>query len=146
MRVLAHLACYPGLTCFELARALQFTPRLPPTGRCSDAPVAFCLERLAESALAVSVDEPCRFGDFGKHKFRRLWYAIGPDGLPVRRPDVPQPASADDGGGCGTYAGYQRHIRRKETPCRPCNDARIRYRGEWREQASRAKRPVKVPA
>jgi hypothetical protein len=33
--------------------------------------------------------------------------------------------------GCGTYAGYQTHIRRGTPTCRPCKDAAAVYRAEW---------------
>ena len=33
---------------------------------------------------------------------------------------------------CGTCSGYARHIRKKETPCRPCLDARGQYQREHR--------------
>lgn len=52
------------------------------------------------------------------------FYAI-PDELPPLRPrlDIPEH---------GTYSGYARHIRKKETPCRPCLDARGHYQREYR--------------
>lgn len=34
---------------------------------------------------------------------------------------------------CGTYSGYQRHIRAKETPCHPCKCARAEYTRNYRK-------------
>jgi hypothetical protein len=28
---------------------------------------------------------------------------------------------------CGTYAAYRRHLRKRETPCQPCRDAKAAY-------------------
>jgi hypothetical protein len=40
---------------------------------------------------------------------------------------------------CGTYGGYQAHLRRKETPCQPCRDAAAEYQRNWRmNEAKRA--------
>lgn len=33
---------------------------------------------------------------------------------------------------CGTYSGYQKHIRDKSTPCYPCKAARAKYTREYR--------------
>lgn len=33
---------------------------------------------------------------------------------------------------CGTYSGYQKHIRGKETPCYPCKAARAEYTRNYR--------------
>lgn len=33
----------------------------------------------------------------------------------------------------GTYAGFMRHYRRKETPCEPCRQARNTYMARYRE-------------
>lgn len=33
---------------------------------------------------------------------------------------------------CGSYAGYQRHIRRKEPTCEPCRKANAVYVAEFR--------------
>jgi hypothetical protein len=51
-------------------------------------------------------------------------YAL-PDPLKPLRPrlDVPEH---------GTNSGYARHMRLKETPCRPCLDARGHYQREYR--------------
>lgn len=37
---------------------------------------------------------------------------------------------------CGTYAGYQRHGRRGETPCTPCREARAQWQREYRKTAT----------
>lgn len=34
---------------------------------------------------------------------------------------------------CGTYSGYQKHIRDKETPCFPCKSARAEYTRNYRK-------------
>jgi len=34
---------------------------------------------------------------------------------------------------CGTYSGYQKHIRDKETPCYPCKSARAEYTRNYRK-------------
>jgi len=34
---------------------------------------------------------------------------------------------------CGTYSGYQKHIRDKETPCYPCKAARAEYTRNYRK-------------
>jgi len=34
---------------------------------------------------------------------------------------------------CGTYSGYQKHIRDKETPCFPCKAARAEYTRNYRK-------------
>lgn len=34
---------------------------------------------------------------------------------------------------CGTYSGYQKHLRDKETPCYPCKAARAEYTRTWRK-------------
>lgn len=34
---------------------------------------------------------------------------------------------------CGTYSGYQKHIRAKETPCFPCKAARAEYTRNYRK-------------
>lgn len=34
---------------------------------------------------------------------------------------------------CGTYSGYQKHIRDKETPCFPCKAARSEYTRNYRK-------------
>lgn len=39
---------------------------------------------------------------------------------------------------CGTYSGYQRHIRDKETPCYPCKAARAEYTRNWRQRQAAA--------
>ena len=33
---------------------------------------------------------------------------------------------------CGTYSGYQKHLRTKETPCYPCKAARAEYTRNYR--------------
>lgn len=38
---------------------------------------------------------------------------------------------------CGTYAGYQRHRKRKETPCEPCKAALATYMDDWRHRTGR---------
>ncbi|MDQ0102328.1 hypothetical protein J2T10_001974 [Paenarthrobacter nicotinovorans] len=35
---------------------------------------------------------------------------------------------------CGTYSGYQRHIRDKKTPCLPCKAARAEYTRNYRKR------------
>jgi hypothetical protein len=35
---------------------------------------------------------------------------------------------------CGTYAGFQRHLRANETPCEECKAARTLYVRQWRER------------
>lgn len=35
--------------------------------------------------------------------------------------------------GCGTYAGYQRHVRRQETPCASCRQANRDYHNQYRQ-------------
>lgn len=34
---------------------------------------------------------------------------------------------------CGTYSGYQKHVRDKETPCYPCKAARAEYTRNYRQ-------------
>jgi len=34
---------------------------------------------------------------------------------------------------CGTYSGYQKHIRNKETACFPCKAARAEYTRQYRK-------------
>ena len=34
---------------------------------------------------------------------------------------------------CGTYSGYQKHIRDKEMPCYPCKAARAEYTRNYRK-------------
>jgi uncharacterized coiled-coil DUF342 family protein len=34
---------------------------------------------------------------------------------------------------CGTYSGYQKHIRDKATPCLPCKAARSEYTRNYRK-------------
>ncbi|MGK3957872.1 hypothetical protein ACLKOZ_16970 [Arthrobacter sp. R4] len=34
---------------------------------------------------------------------------------------------------CGTYSGYQKHIRDKEIPCYPCKAARAEYTRNYRK-------------
>lgn len=34
---------------------------------------------------------------------------------------------------CGTYSGYQKHIREKEPPCFPCKAARAEYTRNYRK-------------
>ena len=33
---------------------------------------------------------------------------------------------------CGTYAAYQRHVKRRENPCQDCVEASRKYLSEWR--------------
>ncbi|MEU0200874.1 MULTISPECIES: hypothetical protein [unclassified Streptomyces] len=35
---------------------------------------------------------------------------------------------------CGTYSGYCRHIRRRETPCQLCRDAKNTYDRAYRDE------------
>jgi hypothetical protein len=37
---------------------------------------------------------------------------------------------------CGTYSGYQKHIRDKVTPCFPCKAARAEYTRQHRAKAA----------
>ena len=37
---------------------------------------------------------------------------------------------------CGTYSGYQKHIRDKVTPCFPCKAARAEYTRNYRAKAA----------
>lgn len=39
------------------------------------------------------------------------------------------------GGHCGTRQGYQKHMRRSETPCQPCRDAHNAANRIWRKMA-----------
>jgi hypothetical protein len=34
---------------------------------------------------------------------------------------------------CGTYSGYQKHIRDRSTPCFPCKAARAQYTRNYRQ-------------
>lgn len=34
---------------------------------------------------------------------------------------------------CGTYSGYQKHLRTDETPCYPCKAARAEYTRKYRK-------------
>lgn len=54
------------------------------------------------------------------------------DGAPTKNSHVRRHALAP----CGTYGGYQRHIKAAEDPCDPCREANRRY-----AQARRAARP-----
>jgi hypothetical protein len=42
------------------------------------------------------------------------------------------PCAGESESPCGTYAGYQRHLRRDEPSCQPCRDAAAAYQREWR--------------
>jgi len=39
---------------------------------------------------------------------------------------------------CGTYSGYQKHIRDKVAPCFPCKSARAEYTRNYRKQRAAA--------
>lgn len=41
---------------------------------------------------------------------------------------------------CGTLSAYQRHVRRKETPCEPCRKANREYFAEYRRRNGRPRR------
>ena len=43
---------------------------------------------------------------------------------------------------CGTLSAYQRHVRRKETPCEPCRQANRNYISEYRRRNARNRRRV----
>ena len=39
---------------------------------------------------------------------------------------------------CGTYSGYQKHLRDKDTPCYPCKAARAEYTRNYRKRTLKA--------
>jgi hypothetical protein len=85
MKVLAHLARYPGLTGFEIARVLKLTRPLP-DGRYGERPVADCLFRLAMARLVIWTEEPLALGAMGRHTWHRIWFARDPYGQAITRP------------------------------------------------------------
>jgi len=42
-------------------------------------------------------------------------------------------------GECGTYAGWNQHVKLRESPCEPCREAQRIYMRSWRER-----QPTKV--
>lgn len=88
---------------------------------CANCPVdAECLE------AAFEVDEP--FGIWGGLTPRERDVIRREDGRPKRQPIEILPH--------GTPAGYARHKRAGEIPCRPCIDGHTQDRREWKQRKS----------
>lgn len=47
-----------------------------------------------------------------------------------------------DPGSCGTYNGYRSHLRRGQTPCPPCAEARAVYYEAWKATQERSAEQV----
>ncbi len=48
-------------------------------------------------------------------------------------------------GSCGTYAGWQAHIRRNEQPCRECRQANTDYKAWFRFRTGGQRHPRTCP-
>jgi len=92
-----------------------------------------CLELLGRPRMA---------GGVPAHRARRRPH--GPRHL--RQGDGAVRAAPTAGAGCGTYGGYQSHMRRSEYPCAPCAAASAAAQAQWRFRRGKSTDPVRCRA
>lgn len=118
-------------------------------GRCRDTPDAWFEAKtrteamhicrthcpVAEQCLLDALECPPKDGVQGGVAFNNErrpypdWYWVPTKTCQACRPsDLRDPPT--DTGACGTYAGYRRHLRRREDGCDPCRAAAVRRQQE----------------